>query len=93
MERKERVISKAAKAGSLESNDLMIMIEPSDKLAITLNSVVKEQYGDKILKAINEVLDEEGVTKANIVIEDKGALDFTIRARMRTAIERSQNEL
>ena len=69
------------------------MIEPSDKLDITLNSVVKEQYGDKILKAINEVLDEEGVTKANIVIEDKGALDFTIRARMRTAIERSQNEL
>ncbi len=93
MERKKRVISKAAKAGSLESNDLMIMIEPSDKLDITLNSVVKEQYGDKILKAINEVLDEEGVTKANIVIEDKGALDFTIRARMRTAIERSQNEL
>lgn len=93
MERKERVISKAAKAGSLESNDLMIMIEPSDKLDITLNSVVMEQYGDKILKAINEVLDEEGVTKANIVIEDKGALDFTIRARMRTAIERSQNEL
>ena len=93
MERKERVISKAAKAGSLESNDLMIMIEPSDKLEITINSVVKEQYGDKILKAINEVLDEEGVTKANIVIEDKGALDFTIRARMRTAIERSQNEL
>ncbi len=93
MERKERVISKAAKAGSLESNDLMIMIEPSDKLDITLNSVVKEQYGDKILKAINEVLDEEGVTKENIVIEDKGALDFTIRARMRTAIERSQNEL
>lgn len=93
MERKERVISKAAKAGSLESNDLMIMIETSDKLDITLNSVVKEQYGDKILKAINEVLDEEGVTKANIVIEDKGALDFTIRARMRTAIERSQNEL
>ncbi len=93
MERKERVISKAAKAGSLESNDLMIMIEPSDKLDITLNSVVKEQYGDKILKAINEVLDEEGVTKANIVIEDKGALDFTIRARMRTAIKRSQNEL
>ncbi len=93
MERKERVISKAAKAGSLESNDLMIMIEPSDKLDITLNSVVKEQYGDKILKAINQVLDEEGVTKANIVIEDKGALDFTIRARMRTAIERSQNEL
>jgi citrate lyase subunit gamma (acyl carrier protein) len=93
MERKERVISKAAKAGSLESNDLMIMIEPSDKLDISLNSVVKEQYGDKILKAINEVLDEEGVTKANIVIEDKGALDFTIRARMRTAIERSQNEL
>ena len=93
MERKERVISKAAKAGSLESNDLMIMIEPSDKLDISLNSVVKEQYGDKILKAINEVLDEEGVTKANIVIEDKGALDFTIRARRRTAIERSQNEL
>lgn len=93
MERKERVISKAAKAGSLESNDLMIMIEPSDKLDITLNSVVKEQYDDKILKAINQVLDEEGITKANIVIEDKGALDFTIRARMRTAIERSQNEL
>ena len=93
MERKERVIKKAAKAGSLESNDLMIMIEPSDKLDITLNSVVKEQYGDKILKAINEVLEAEGVSKANIVINDKGALDFTIRARMRTAIERSQNEL
>lgn len=88
MERKERVILKKAKAGSLESNDCMITAEPCEDVEINVESVVKEQYGEQILKVCNEVLRQEGVMSGKFFINDKGALDFTIRARMKAVIER-----
>lgn len=87
MERKYEV-KKPARAGSLESNDILIMISPSDDLQVEISSVVKQQYGDKIEKVIRDELKELGVEKINLKAEDKGALDFTIRARVRAAVQR-----
>ena len=76
-------------AGTLESSDVQVMIEPADELTIILNSSVKKQYGDQILETVNEVLNSLEVDKASIVIQDQGALDCTIRARVQTAILRA----
>lgn len=86
MERRE--IVKPARAGSAESNDCLVIISPSDDLDIMISSEVKKQYGEEIEKTVKETLENLGVEEAQVKIEDKGALDFTIRARVEAAVLR-----
>lgn len=78
-------------AGTLESGDIMIQIEPSEegKLNIELDSSVAYQFGEQIKKVIAETLNELGITSANVVATDKGALDCTIKARVTCAAVRA----
>lgn len=76
-------------AGTLESSDVQIMVEPSDALHIELNSSVKKQYGEQIMETVHEVLESLEVTGASIVIQDQGALDCTIKSRVQTAVLRA----
>ncbi len=80
---------KKAMAGTLESGDVLVMIEPGDSLELKLNSPVIHQFGEAILRSAREVLESFGVTSGTITLEDQGALDCTIRARLATAIRRS----
>lgn len=84
------MITTVASAGSLESGDVLISISPANiGRKIELNSSVYKQFGEDILKSVNEILDEYEVKNATIKIEDKGALDLVIRARLKTAIFRA----
>lgn len=86
-------ISKMASAGTVESNDILIMMSPNDKIEIELDSVVEKQYGEIIKKTIYGTLKEEGVERARVIAKDKGALDFTIRARVKACIKRGSGEV
>ena len=82
-------ILKNAVAGTLESSDLFIQIEPDDtELVLEIDSVVANQYMDAIRAAVMKTLDEFHVTTGKIFIKDKGALDCVICARMETALKR-----
>lgn len=81
-------ILKNAAAGTLESSDVFITIEPWNELKIDLESVVKAQYGDAILKTVQEVLEAFEVKSGRVRINDHGALDCVIRARMETVLMR-----
>lgn len=85
-------IVKTACAGTMESSDAYVEIEPADVLDIQLESVVKQQFGDEILRVVGEVLKENAVEKANVRIVDRGALECVIRARVETAIVRGKGE-
>ncbi|MDO5714685.1 MAG: citrate lyase acyl carrier protein [Tissierellia bacterium] len=82
-------IKKEATCGTLTSNDCLITVSPEDFLEIEIESTVKDEFGDQIYQRIQETLDNLGVEKGRIKIEDYGALDFTIKARVETAIRRS----
>ena len=85
-------IKKSAQAGSFESSDIMILIEPvSENLGrkIEIDSSVMIQYGEKIEQIVTEVLDKYQITDIHLIAKDKGALDPTIKARLETAIIRS----
>ena len=84
-------IEKVAKAGTLESNDIFIMVSPNEdgKVEIELESIVMKQFGDDILRTIKEKLDELGVESVTLKAQDKGALDYTIGARVETVIQRA----
>ena len=57
---------------------------------ISVESVVKKQFGDKIIASVRDVLDEYSVADANVRVVDRGALDCVIRARVETAILRAK---
>lgn len=84
-------ITKVAKAGTLESNDILIMVRPNEsgKIELELESVVLQQFGDLIEQVILHKVKEMGVEGITIKAQDKGALDYTIGARVETAIKRA----
>lgn len=75
-------------AGSLESSDCLITISDSDTLDIIIESVVFKQFGDDILKVITDTLNEHKIEQIKVLCQDKGALDYTIKSRLETAILR-----
>ncbi|MBC2853159.1 MAG: citrate lyase acyl carrier protein [Cetobacterium sp.] len=82
-------INKPAKCGTLESNDIFIMLTPSENgISIELESVVEKQFGNHIKMVIEEKLKEMGITSVLVKAQDKGALDYTIRARIEGAVKR-----
>ena len=83
-------IRKAAVAGTLESSDCMVTIEPSDGgLELDLDSAVIRQFGNRITEVAMETLDRLEVQNARVSIVDKGALDCTIKARVECAAMRA----
>lgn len=86
-------INKSAAAGSMESNDAMILIEPGEgEVEIAIESVVMRQFGKQIEKAVKDVLDEYEIEDARVWVRDKGAVECTLKARTETAILRALKE-
>ena len=80
-------IKKAATAGTLESSDCMVTIEPNDEgVEFSLSSSVINQYGNQIRKVALETLKHLDVENVRITIVDKGALDCTLKARIEGAV-------
>ena len=85
-------IKQPAVAGTLESSDCMVTVEPGQgEIELDLDSVVIRQYGKQIRKVIRETLDRLDVKNAKVTVVDKGALDCTIKARVECAVYRSND--
>lgn len=84
-------INKIAKAGTLESNDILVMVMPNEDggVKLELESIVMKQFGDQIEKVILDKVKDLGAEDIIIKAQDKGALDYTIAARVETAIKRA----
>lgn len=83
-------IKRPAMAGTLESSDCMVTLEPnSEGISFSLESSVIHQFGNQIRKVAMDTLSNLDVTNVKISIVDKGALDCTIKARVEAAVYRS----
>lgn len=83
-------IKKVAMAGTLESSDAQIVVEPGeDKVELIIESSVIHQYGKQIRNVVMETLERLGVTTGIVKVIDKGALDCTLKARVECAVFRS----
>jgi citrate lyase subunit gamma (acyl carrier protein) len=83
-------IVKNVSAGTMESSDVYVEMEPGNGIHVRLESVVAQQFGDSIRAVVKQVLEEHGVENANVRIVDRGALECVIRARVETAILRGK---
>lgn len=81
-------------AGSFESSDCMITVSKSEQNEIVIESIVFDQFGDQIKDVILTTLNTLGVTNVRVECVDKGALDYTVKSRLMTALKRmsDQNE-
>lgn len=82
-------ILKSAAAGTLESSDCLVTVEPGDGINLELTSSVMNQYGRQIKATILETLERLGAENASVTVVDKGALDCTLKARVECAVYRS----
>lgn len=85
-------INKISKAGTVESNDIYVVMMPNPNggIELELESIVIKQFGEDIKRVILETLEELKVKNAMVKAQDKGALDYTIKARVETAVKRAQ---
>ena len=84
-------ILKSASAGTLESSDCMVTVEPGEGITLDLSSSVMNQYGRQIKAAVLETLERLDVKNANVTVVDKGALECTLKARVECAVFRSSD--
>ncbi|MGH4139208.1 citrate lyase acyl carrier protein [Clostridium sp.] len=78
-------------AGREKSDDVLVQvdIDTSEGIKIDIESKVKQLFGKQIEKSVKKVLCEMNVANAYVTLKDQGALDFVIRARVKTAIKRA----
>ena len=83
-------ILKPAIAGTLESSDAQVTVEPGEGgIELTLTSSVMNQYGRQIKATVLETLERLEVKNVRVAVVDKGALDCTLKARVECAVFRS----
>ncbi len=83
-------IKNVAMAGTLESSDAQVTVEPGDNgIELTLTSSVMNQYGRQIKATVLETLERLEVSSARVTVVDKGALECTLKARVECAVFRS----
>lgn len=83
---------KPAQAGTVESTDILIMLapaEPGTGIQVKLASPTMQQYGEHIKNLIIKTLKTHEIQDAVVHANEKGALDYTIEARVKTAITRA----
>lgn len=89
-------LQRNAVAGTLESSDIMVRIQPGEAGAgvrIELESSVMQQYGEAIVHTIAAVMKDMEIEDALVAAVDHGALECTIKARVETAVRRGCQEV
>ena len=85
----------SAMAGTLESNDIFITIIAvgGTDTSISLSSIVMNQFGEAIRAVVTQCMAQSGLKGVDVTVQDKGALECTIKARMETAIARFKEKM
>lgn len=82
-------IVRKAQAGTMQSSDLMVFLEPAPQLRIEIDSTVKKQFEHLIRRQVDTVLERFSISSGVIRISDRGALDYAIAARLETGLFRA----
>ncbi len=76
-------------AGTREKGDVLVSIEDANGREIVVKSKLQRLYGEAIRRTVEEMTED---VEARIVVEDFGALDWVIRARLEAAVRKYRGE-
>ena len=84
-------IFEAGQRGEKVRSDCWVGLEPrgSGGLELCVKSKVEAMYGDAVQMTCRTVLETLGVRHAVLTVEDAGALDFVLAARIEAAVKRA----
>lgn len=82
-------IQRSVQSGTMQSSDLMVFIEPAETLEIEIESTVKKQFEHLIREQVDKALKAFDIRCGRIIINDRGALDYAIAARLETGLMRA----
>lgn len=81
-----------ASAGFEEKNDALVTVFPGEAgIQVRLSSPVLRQYGRHMEGFIADVVRVAGYQDIVLEVKDKGAWDYTLKARVLAALERGMN--
>ncbi|MEL7567577.1 MAG: citrate lyase acyl carrier protein [Dehalobacterium sp.] len=86
------LLKKTGQAGTDGKGDILVAIEPTAAgtgVNIELHSILKYEFGSHIQSLVYEILKSYDIQDVIVTLNDKGALDFAICARLETAILRA----
>lgn len=83
------MIAKTGNRGDSVRSDCYVELDvkSSGGIEINLQSKVKALYGDSIISLARQILDFFEIKHAKLEIEDQGALEFTLAARIEAAVK------
>ena len=83
--------AEAGRRGSGVRSDCWVKVVPKSRggLKLDVKTKVEAMYGDSVRDYCGRVLDTLGVRNAAVSVEDNGALEFILAARIETAVKRA----
>lgn len=88
-------ILREGKAGLDERGDVLVCLSPGELnsgIQIEIESTLMSLFGDQIRASVLGVVEGYGLQDLKLTVRDRGALDYAIRARVQTAVERAVKE-
>jgi citrate lyase subunit beta / citryl-CoA lyase len=84
-------IGEAGRRGEKVRSDAWVKVEPKARggLKVQVRTKVEAMYGDPVRACCGRVLDALGVKNAVVTVEDYGALEFVLAARIEAAVKRA----
>lgn len=82
---------KTAQAGTLESMDCIVTVTEAEKgrgISISMEGASIVRFGEAMLKATKDTLKSLGVRDISVSIQDNGAGDLVLKARVEAAVKR-----
>ena len=87
-------IKETASAGTIDKCDCLVTVSKGEgDIKINLSSKVLYQYGDSIKNTILQTLKKLHINDITVDVEDMGAFEYVIVARLEAAIYRSQKQM
>lgn len=82
-------LAREAICGTEEESDALVRVRPAQGLQVMLRSKTGPMYQERIEAVIQEVLTRYGVTGAEVEVQEQGAYDHVIAARVEGALFRA----
>lgn len=83
------ILLRTASAGTLESSDCVVTVSPAEGLELDYKGANSAVFAERTRLLVEDVAAQYALKGARISIQDQGALEITMRARIETAVERA----
>ena len=78
-----------AQAGTLESSDCLVTVGPAEGRILDVRGGNAKLFAERTRRVVDEVLKRYGLRDVRVQIQDQGALEATLTARIETALDRA----